>query len=181
MNLYVRYFDNEALVYDVEEALDFLRGIRDITMTKELEADVRRYAAGDDRSTKRCRVKMRNYFIMIKTTAATLEDFKQKKGLTPLDTVGGERHAAAAAMAALADEKEGWYEGTLDFKRVVMVPATGKFEYRDTRFVAACKAASGQECYGRIVAHLRQRVDGRSQFPSARGKNFAFRYLGGCK
>jgi hypothetical protein len=28
------------------------------------------------------------------------------------------------------------------------------------------------------VDHLRERVDNRSQFPSAKGKNFKFRYLG---
>jgi len=31
------------------------------------------------------------------------------------------------------------------------------------------------------VDHLRQRVDDRSQFPSAKGKNFRFRYLGKTK
>ena len=29
-----------------------------------------------------------------------------------------------------------------------------------------------------IVEHLKERVDSRSQFPSAKGKNFHFRYLG---
>ena len=81
----------------------------------------------------------------------------------------------------LTEERHGWYEGALDFKRVVMVPATGKHEYRDTHFVARCKAVSGIDCYNRIVEHLRDRVDSRSQFPSAKGKNFKFRYLGMAK
>jgi len=34
------------------------------------------------------------------------------------------------------------------------------------------------DCYNRIVEHLRERVDPRSQFPSAKGKNFKFKYLG---
>jgi hypothetical protein len=59
-----------------------------------------------------------------------------------------------------------------------MVPGTGKFQYRDTHFVAQVKAVSGLDCYNRIVDHLRQRVDDRSQFPSAKGKNFKFKYLG---
>jgi hypothetical protein len=59
-----------------------------------------------------------------------------------------------------------------------MIPATGKHEYRDTHFVADVKAVSGQDCYNRIVEHLRARVDSRSQFPSAKGKNFQFKYLG---
>ncbi len=36
MNLYLRYFNNEALVYNVEEALDFLASIPDIQLTPEL-------------------------------------------------------------------------------------------------------------------------------------------------
>ena len=81
-------------------------------------------------------------------------------------------------MAKLCEERPGWYEGEMDFKRVVQVPSTGKFEYRDTKFVARCKANSGMDCYNRIIDHLRERVDTRSQFPSAKGKNFRFTYLG---
>lgn len=40
-----------------------------------------------------------------------------------------------------------------------MIPATGKFEYRDTHFVANVKALSALDCYNRIVEYLRQRVD----------------------
>ena len=41
MNLYLRYFDNEVLVHNVEEALDFLSSIPDIQLTPELEDDIR--------------------------------------------------------------------------------------------------------------------------------------------
>jgi hypothetical protein len=47
--------------------------------------------------------------------------------------------------------------------------------------VACVKAVSGMDCYERIVEHLRELVDERSQFPSAKGKNFKFRYLGKAK
>ena len=81
----------------------------------------------------------------------------------------------------LTEEREGWYEGSINFKRVSLVPGTGKFQYRDTLFVARVKAMSGLDCYNRIVDHLRGRVDERSQFPSAKGKNYHFRYLGMAK
>ena len=84
-------------------------------------------------------------------------------------------------VMALHTERFGWYEGVFDFKRVVVVPATGKNEYRDTRFVAQCKAMSGIDCYNRIKEHLQMRVDSRSQFPSPKGKNFSFTFLGECK
>ena len=88
------------------------------------------------------------------------------------------RDLTTNVLTRLNEERPGWYEGALDFKRVVMIPATGKHEYRDTHFVVQCKAMSGIDCYNRIVDHLRGRVDTRSQFPSAKGKNFHFKYLG---
>ena len=171
MNLYLRYFDNEILVSTVDEALDFLNSIPDIDMDEDMEADIRDYVASNVFYPKRYKVRSRVYFIIIKTEAATMTDFKQKKALrTPAS-------AADNAVQKLNEENPGWYEGTLNFKRVVMIPSTGKHEYRDTLFVANCKAQSGLDCYNRIVEHLRSRVDGRSQFPSAKGKNFKFKYL----
>lgn len=182
MNLYLRYFDRETLAYSVEEALDFLSAIPEIVVDAELEADIREYANSNVYYPKRYKVRPRIYFIIIKTEAATMLDFKQKKALRTTTAVkGNNREGANAAIVQLTEERPGWYEGTLDFKRVVVVPATGKHEYRDTRFVAQCKARSAMECYERIVNHLRSRVDSRSQFPSAKGKNFKFKFLGKWK
>jgi hypothetical protein len=108
-----------------------------------------------------------------------MADFKENRAVHP--AVERPEKPVAPALVRLNEELPGWYEGALDFKRVLMVPGTGKFQYRDTHFVAQCKAMSGMDCYNRIVEYLRERVDERSQFPSAKGKNFKFRYLGGCK
>ncbi len=108
-----------------------------------------------------------------------MQDFKDKKAVHPVAEAAPK--APAPALARLNEVRPGWYEGVIDFKRVLMVPGTGKFQYRDTRFAARVKANSGMECYERIVDHLRERVDDRSQFPSAKGKNFKFRYLGLAK
>ena len=180
MNLYLRYFDNETLVSNADEAIDFLRSIQDISVTPDLEADVREYAASDVYFPKRYKVRAHVYFIVIKTVAATMLDFKQKKGLRngPANVVPERRVTTDNLMMHLTALREGWYEGELNFKRVVMIPSTGKHEYRDTRFVARCKATSGEDCYNRIVDPLRSQVDTRSQFPSAKGKNFRFKYLG---
>ena len=105
-------------------------------------------------------------------------DFKQKKALRSSLDASGMAKETNMAIQRLNQEMPGWYEGTIDFKRVVVRPATGKCEYRDTRFVARCKATSGIDCYNRIVEHLRGCVDKRSQFPAAKGKNFRFQYLG---
>ena len=180
MNLYIRYFDKETLVYSADEAIDFLCSIPEIGMNPQLEADIREYAQSEVFYPKRYKVRPRVYFIIIKTEAATMLDFKQKKALRPngAPQANERREGVVPVVTRLNEERHGWYEGALDFKRVVMVPTTGKHEYRDTHFVARCKALSGIDCYNRIVEHLRDRVDGRSQFPSAKGKNFKFKYLG---
>ena len=177
MNLYLRYFDNEILVHTVDEAIDFLSSIEEIGMDANLEHDIRQYAESEIYYPKRYKIRPRVYFIIIKTEAETMEDFKNKKALrTPSEN--SDKPMVTPVLARLNERREGWYEGIVDFKRVLLVPGTGKFEYRDTRFVARCKAESGMDCYNRIIDNLRQRVDPRSQFPSPKGKNFQFEYLG---
>lgn len=178
MNLYIRYFDRETFVTNVDDALNFLRNIPEIDLNANLEADIREYAASDVCFPKRYKVRPRVYFIIIKTAAANMRDFKDKKALRPAASAPSRVDSNTSTVNRLAAEQPGWYEGSLDFKRVVLIPATGKHEYRDTHFVARVKAMSGLDCYNRIVDHLRERVDSRSQFPSSKGKNFQFRYLG---
>jgi hypothetical protein len=177
MNLYLRYFDRETLVSTVDEAIDFLKAIDEIGMTPELEADIREYAASDIFYPKRYKVHPRVYFIVIKTEAATMQDFKDKKAVHEGPAV----KAVSPVLTRLNEVCEGWYEGSVNFKRVLLVPGTGKFQYRDTLFVARLKASSGMDCYDRIIDYLRERVDERSQFPSVKGKNFKFRFLGYAK
>ena len=47
MNLYLRYFDKEALVYNADEAVDFLKSIPEIGVDEALETDIREYAASE--------------------------------------------------------------------------------------------------------------------------------------
>lgn len=209
MNLYLRYFDSEILVTDVNSAIEFLANISEIGMNDKIAADVRSYFESDNKFPKRYKVRPKIYFIMIKTDANSMQEFKEyrQNSVTKANeeleehtqNVAPETPAPMPEMVyeprymsrrdrnnsvqvmALQTQRFGWYEGRFDFKRVVTIPSTGKNEYRDTHFVARCKAMSGMDCYNRIVDHLRERVDSRSQFPSAKGKNFSFTYLGGCK
>lgn len=166
---------------NVEDAIVFLANIDEIGMNPMLEADIREYVASDVYYPKRYKIRPRVYFIIIKTEAATMLDFKEKRALHSPVAVDEKEKIVTPVVAHLNEEQFGWYEGVIDFKRVLQVPGTGKFQYRDTRFAARCKSVSGIDCYNRIVDHLRQRVDTRSQFPSAKGKNFKFRFLGFCK
>lgn len=182
MNLYIRYFDKEILVHTADEAIDFLSRIEEVGMNPLLEGEVRDYIKSDSYYPKKYKVRPRAYFIIIKTEAATMADFKAKKALHATSPVPAEKsHTSNSALSKLTEVKPGWYEGVILFKRVMLVPGTGKYQYKDTCFVARCKAQSGMDCYRRIVDHLSQRVDKRSQFPSVKGKNFRFSYLGQWK
>lgn len=184
MNLYIRYFNEETLVYSVEEAIEFISSIPDIHVDSEMIADLRQFAEGPTSYPKRYKIRPRVYFIVIKTLANTMDEFKANNKKTDLickDEIADELLNRKEYKAAiLSVENQGWYEGAIVFKRVIPIPGTGKFQYKDTRFVALVKAQSGQECYDRIIEHLRNRqdVDLRSQFPSARGRNFSYTFLG---
>ena len=120
------------------------------------------------------------YFILIKTTANSLEEFKANKkqeGNTVSENVGTNKKDIRLSL--LSEEHYGWYRGTITFKRVILIPGTNKFQYQDTTFSALTKASSGQECYNRIIAHLKSRedIDLRSQLPSAKGNSFDFKFI----
>lgn len=118
-----------------------------------------------------------------------MEEFKShKKGNNTQESfnkpVAPKENAAAnkkeVKAAQLAQERSGWYLGTIVFKRVLPIGGTTKFRYQDTTFQAYIKANSGNECYDRIISHLKKRIeiDPRSQFPSAKGNNFTFEFVG---
>ena len=160
-----------------EEAFDFLSSLPGITVDEAFMKDLRQYMESPMPYPKRYKVRPRVYFIVIKTTASTLAEFKVNGGR--VQTVAGGIAKEPAAHFSVND-RPGWYEGEILFKRVVPIPGTAKFQYQDTHFKARCKARNAQECYNRIVEHLRSRqdVDARSQFPSIKGKNFLCSYLG---
>lgn len=43
MNLYIRYFDDETLVYSVEEALHFLSSLDDVEVTEDMAAELEKF------------------------------------------------------------------------------------------------------------------------------------------
>lgn len=178
MNLYIRYFDEECVVSSAEEAFDFLSSLPGITLDEVFMKDLRQYMESPMPYPKRYKVRPCVYFIVIKTTASTLAEFKVNGGRTQTLSASTEK---APASQNFSDDCPGWYEGEILFKRVIPIPGTNKFQYKDTRFKARCKARNNQDCYDRIIEHLRSRqdVDARSQFPSIKGKNFSCTYLGG--
>ncbi len=177
MNLYLRYFNAETLVHTSDEAIAFLRSIPEVSVTPTLEQQLRDYAASNVNFPKRFKVRPRVYFIVIKTLAETMDDFKAKRALAP------QTNDASAEEEA---PKAGWYEVSLEFKRVVAQPQSApghsaKFAYQDEKVVYQLKAQSPADAYNRACSHLRQRVDYRSQLPSIKGKKFQWHFLGTAK
>ncbi len=180
MNIYARYFDQDTVVHSFDELIDFLSSIPDIHLTNELIADMNAYVKGDMPYPKRYKIRPRVYFILIKTSASTLAEFKAHRKPAATPPVRSESYTKKEMkMAQLAEERVGWYKGHIVFKRVIQIPNTTKFQYQDTPFTAYVKARSGQDCYNKIVNHLKNRrdVDLRSQFPSSKGQSFQFEYL----
>lgn len=177
MNIYARYFDHDILAHNSDELVNFLSSISDIHVTKEMIDDIQEYAQSEIPYPKRYKIRPRVYFILIKTDASTIEEFKSHKNSSNRENHDNNPSNKKDQQAsALMKEAPGWYKGTINFKRVVQIPETGKFQYQDTTFSALVKAVSGQECYNQIIDHLKRRqdVDKRSQFPSAKGNNFTF-------
>lgn len=190
MNIYARYFNQEALLHNFDELMGFLSSIPEIPITQRMEEDVREYLDSDMPYPKRYKIRPRVYFILIKTNADTMDEFKanhkEEGELSQSDPTKPEMLAEPVynkkdiKMVQLAEQRTGWYLGTIVFKRVIQISGTTKFRYQDTTFQAYVRATSGQECYNRIIEHLKNRseVDLRSQFPSARGSNFTFEFVG---
>lgn len=190
MNIYARYFNQEALLHNYDELMGFLSSIPEIPITQRIEEDVKEYLDSDMPYPKRYKIRPRVYFILIKTNADTMDEFKANhKEEGELSQSGPTKPEMLAEpvynkkdikMVQLAEQRTGWYLGTIVFKRVIQISGTTKFRYQDTTFQAYVRATSGQECYNRIIEHLKNRseVDLRSQFPSARGSNFTFEFVG---
>ena len=101
MNLYLRYFDKEILVNTVDDAINFLAGIDDIGMNPQLERDIREYVRSDVYYPKRYKIRPRVYFIIIKTEAANMQDFKDKKALHANSSASSRERTVAPILAQL--------------------------------------------------------------------------------
>lgn len=179
MNIYVRYFDQEALASSYEELMEFLTSIPEIPVTPELMDSVRAYMDSPLPYPKRYKVRPRVYFILIKTTAQTMQEFKTYKS----QDLNIDDEAEVEAITNSDEDKletSNWYEAKLTFKRVIVLPETEKCQYVDTDFAAYIKASSESECYAKIKDYLTNHpdVDARSQIPSAKSNYFVCKQIG---
>lgn len=188
MNLYLRFFNDETLVSTPEQAIDFLTSLPDLNIGDAICEELIHYAQSSNPYPKRFKLSPKVYFIVIKTTAETMEEFKSyNNNMNNMQSVAMVEEGTTGTVTgkemqaqAFAAENPGWYHAWITFKRVMPITGTHKFRYVDTEFEVRLKARSVQDCYNRVVDHLRMRpeVDARSQFPSIRGRNFKAEFLG---
>jgi hypothetical protein len=183
MNLYVRYFDHEYLAKSVDDALDFLRSIPEIKVESNAASRITTFLNSSNLYPFRLKVSYSNYVLFLKTEAENLEQFKEEEALRKeqkIDRVSTMAERKKSIIDALNEENIGWWEAGLTFKRVLIIPETGKCKYVDTPFRARLKAVSAIDAYNRIVDHLKSRpeVDPRSQFPSAKSEKFEYQFIG---
>lgn len=154
----------------------FLASLGDVEVNESIRQELEKFMSSSAMYPKHIKVSQRSFFIAIKTTAATMEEFKAKGA----GQNKPEKAAQKEALANFGKAQPGWYEAKITFKRVILNPETQKSQYFDTPFVCKVWANSAQECYDRVLGHLRNRqdVDGRSQFPSIKSPNFEYRFLG---
>ncbi len=180
MNLYLRYYDNEVLVETLSQAFDFLSSIPQLQLDDVLVKEVTSYVESTTSHPKRFKVNQHSYFIMIKTNAPSFEKFKENAVKEYKSTSLNETDREVLTRI-FSEEKPGWYKAVVLFKRVMpSAENMGKFQYMETEFEAKLKAHSIQDCYDRVISHLRTRhdIDERSQFPSIKGRNFHVEFLG---
>lgn len=183
MNLYVRYFDSETLATNIDEVAEFVFSIKEINVDQSALTRIKNFWESSNLYPFRLKVSFSNYILFLKTEAHDLSEFKyfeQLKKENKIDAMPqGNSEKRRSTLEILNEEKEGWYEASMLFKRVVQIRDTNKFQYKDTRFKVRLKAASPMDCYNRVVEHLRNRqdVDPRSQFPSAKSANFVYTFL----
>jgi hypothetical protein len=183
MNLYVRYFDSETLATNIDEVAEFVFSIKEINVDQSALTRIKNFWESSNLYPFRLKVSFSNYILFLKTEAHDLSEFKyfeQLKKENKIDAMPqGNSEKRRSTLEILNEEKEGWYEASILFKRVVQIRDTNKFQYKDTRFKVRLKALSPMDCYNRIVEHLRNRqdVDPRSQFPSAKSANFTYKFL----
>ena len=184
MNIYVRYFDQETVASSFEELINFLSSIPEINVTAELLDNVKAYIDSPLPYPKRYKLRPRVYFILIKTTAKTILEFKNNRNKEENEDHTQQTYATPnykeERLSKLTDVNTGWYKTSLNIKRMVFIHEIQKFQYQDNIIKAYINAESPLECYNRLVEYIgtRNDIDPRTQIPSAKSESFKYHYVG---
>ena len=173
MNYYVRYFDSEGVFSTVADLKDFVASIPRINMTDDLAQAIQQFCDDNTNYPRHFRLPNKTTFIIIKTNAQSLEEFKLR-GANGGQLPQPVRKETPAPTPTYDELRPGMYEVTMVFRRAFVNPETGKCHYADDEIVVNMLSQSQRQCYDVLVEYLRGRddVDSRSQFPGIRSENF---------
>ena len=185
MNIYARYFDQETVVSSFEELITFLTSIPEINVTTELLDNVKAYIDSPLPYPKRYKLRPRVYFILIKTTAQTIQEFKNNRTKEEdeeefTSPSNNSQNYKEECLSKLTEIKTGWYKVSITIKRMVLISELQKYQYQDNTINAYINADCPLDCYNRLLEYFETRddIDPRSQIPSAKSNAFKFRYVG---
>lgn len=175
MNYYARYFESEGVFPTPQTLVDFIASIPQIMMTDELSEAILKFCADKTSFPRHFRLPNKNTFIVIKTNAATLDEFKTRGangGAMPVEI--------KETKQGPADEiNPGKYEVKMVFRRAIVNPETRKCSFVEEIFEVEMLAQSQRQCFDVVIEHLKNHpdVDPRSQYPSIRSANFSARLI----
>lgn len=180
MNYYVRYFDSEGVCPTPQELVEFVSGIPQILMTEELSDAIYKFCEDKTSFPRHFRLPNKNTFIVIKTTASSLEEFKLRGangGVVPVDGAKEEKDRKRASADEICP---GIYEVNIGFRRAIVNPETHKCSFVEESFVAEMQAQTQRDCYEAVLDYLKNHpdIDSRSQYPSIRSSNFTVKLVG---
>ena len=183
MNIYARYFDQEIVASSFEELITFLTSIPEINVTTELLDSVKAYIDSPLPYPKRYKLRPRVYFILIKTTAKNILEFKNNKNQSENTKAPSDNSSHTykdERITSLTEENPGWYKVTLNIKRMVHIEELQKFQYQDSAITAYVNNDSPIGCYNRLIEYIKSRkdIDPRTQIPSAKSESFKYEYIG---
>ncbi|MBR5466548.1 MAG: hypothetical protein IKU79_03985 [Bacteroidaceae bacterium] len=179
MNYYVRYFDSEEVLSSPEALVEYVASIPQIIMTEELADAILKFCEDKTSFPRHFRLPNKNTFIVIKTNAETLEEFKTRGAnggsLTPQQPSDSDNLENKEVKVSPADEiKPGLYDVTMIFRRAIVNPETRKCSFVEETFRVEMLAQSQRQCFDVVIEHLKSHpdIDSRSQYPSIRSTNF---------
>lgn len=169
MNYYARYFNSEGVFNTPQALVDFIESIPQITMTDELAGAILKFCEDKTSFPRHFRLPNKHTFIVIKTNASSLDEFKA------IGANGGVLPEAKETRNTPVDElRPGKYHVSITFRRAIVNPETRKCVFVEETFEVEMLAQSQRQCYDVVIEHLKNHpdLDARSQFPSIRSTNF---------
>ncbi|MBQ5643202.1 MAG: hypothetical protein IIV13_05535 [Bacteroidaceae bacterium] len=175
MNYYARYFDSEGVFPTPQALVSFIASIPQILMTEELSEAILKFCAEKTSFPRHFRLPNKSTFIVIKTNAVTLEEFKTRGANGGVIAVENKE----LKQTPVDEIRPGRYEVQMVFRRAIVNPETRKCSFVEETFEVEMLAQSQRQCFEVVMEHLKNHpdVDSRSQYPSIRSANFSAKLI----